>query len=113
MSCVERHDLEGLQLQSGGFVESGWILLFKNFGIFALTVMLAFHLYIHLLCSRTLRSTYGDKQYIGAVEGLNFSALVASFNLPVLMIFPVYFLLAIFSAVLCGVAGKHGIGLKS
>lgn len=100
------------QLQSGGFAESGWILLFKNFGIFALTVMLAFHLYIHLLCSRTLRSTYCDKQYIGAVEGLNFSALVASFNLPVLMIFPVYFLLAIFSAVLCGVAEKHGIGLK-
>lgn len=101
------------QLQSGGFAESGWILLLKNFGIFALIVLLAFHLYIHLLCSRTLRSAYGCKQYTGAVEGLNFSALVASFNLPVLMIFPVYFLLAIFSAVLCGVAEKHGIGLKS
>lgn len=101
------------KLQSGGFAESGWILLFKNFGIFALLVMLGFHLYIHLLCSRTLRSAYGYKQYIGAVEGLNFSALFASFNLPVLMIFPVYFLLAIFSAVLCGVAEKNGIGLKS
>lgn len=101
------------KLQSGGFAESGWILLFKNFGIFALIVMLAFHLYIHLLCSRTLRSAYGNKQYIGSVEGLNFSAFVASFNLPVLMIFPVYFLLAIFSAVLCGVVVKNGIGLKS
>jgi len=114
--------LEGLQLlsgnpeakiQSGGFAESGWILLFVNFGGGALIVMLGFHLYIHLLCSRMLRSAGSCKQYIGAVEGLNFSALVASFNLPVLMIFPVYFLLAIFSAVLCGVAGKHGIGLKS
>lgn len=101
------------QFQSGGFAESGWILLFKNFGIFALIVMLGFHLYIHLLCSRTLQSADSCKQYIGAVEGLNFSALVASFNLPVLMIFPVYFLLAIFSAVLCGVAGKYGVGFKS
>jgi len=102
-----------VKIQGGGFAESGWILLFKNFGIFALFVMLGFHLYIHLLCSRMLRSTDSNRQYIGAVEGLNFSALVASFNLPVLMIFPVYFLLAIFSAVLCGAAGKHGIGLKS
>jgi hypothetical protein len=114
--------LEGVQLllgnpvaklQGGGFAESGWIFLFKNFGIFALIVMLGFHLYVHLLCSRTLRSADSNKQYIGAVEGLNFSALVASFNLPVLMIFPVYFLLAIFSAVLCGIAGKHRIGPNS
>lgn len=101
------------QFQSRGFAESGWILLFKNFGMFALIVMLSFHLYIHFLCSSMLRSAFNRKQYVGAVEGLNFSALVASFNLPVLMIFPVYFLLAIFSAVLCGLAGKNGIGLKS
>ena len=112
--------LEGLKLlsggfaeKSGGFAESGWILLLNNFGIFTLLVMLGFHLYIHLLCLRTIRSGYSYKQYIGAVEGLNFSAFVASFNLPVLMIFPIYFLLAIFSAVLCGVAGNYDIRIKS
>lgn len=100
-------------LQGENFAESGWILLFKNFGIFALLVIFGFHLYIHFLCMRTLHSVYGYRQYVGAVEGLNFSAFFASFNLPVLMIFPVYFLLAIFSAILCGVAGGNGVGLKS
>jgi hypothetical protein len=114
--------LEGLQLLSGslaaklhgeGFAESGWILLFKNFGIFALLTMLGYHTYIQFVCSRMLRLDSKHKQYIGSVEGLNFAAFIASFNLPVLMIFPVYFLLSIFSAVLFGLAGKLGIGYKS
>jgi len=115
-------NLQGLQLPSGnleaeiqslGFAESGWVLIFVNFGIFALFVMIGFHLYIQFLCARLLRSNFDRKQYVGAVEGLNFSAFLASFNLPVIMIFPVYFLLAIFSAVLCAMASKNGIGLKS
>jgi hypothetical protein len=101
------------KLESGGFAESGWILIFKNFGLLTFLILFCFHIYIQLLCVRMLNAGLDNSQYIGAVEGLNFSAFLASFNLPVLMMFPVYFLLAIFSASLCGMAAKNGIRLKS
>lgn len=97
---------QGAKLESGGFAESGWVLIIKNFGFPAVFLMLGLHTYVYFLCRRFLKVISHSKRFVGATDGLNFSALVASINLPVIMIFPVYLLLALFSAILLNMAEK-------
>jgi hypothetical protein len=89
-----------------GFSESGLLLLFNNFAPPVLAGILLFHVLTFLACRRLLGDLNAPylRPFAGAVEGLNFSAFVASLNLPVIMIFPVYLLLALFSAIVIGLA---------
>jgi hypothetical protein len=95
---------------SRGFSESGVLLIFNNFSPPVLIGWLVFHVITFVACRRLLASADPDnmRPFVGAVEGLNFSAFIASFNLPVIMIFPVYLLLAIFSAAVLGLNEKIG-----
>lgn len=97
---------QGAKIESGGFAESGWVLIIKNFGVPAFFLMLGLHTYVYFLCRRFLKAISHDKKFVGATDGLNFSALVSSINLPAIMIFPVYLLLALFSAILLNMADK-------
>lgn len=84
---------------SNEFTESGWLLIYKNFGIVVLSGIILFHVHTFWACHNLLKKkTHPHASFIGAVEGLNLSALIASFNLPVIMIFPIYMLLGLFSA---------------
>lgn len=100
---------------SRGFSESGFLLIFNNFPIPVLIGWIVFHTIIFLACRRLLvrADTAAVHPFIGAVDGLNFSAFVASFNLPVIMIFPVYLLLAIFAAAVLGLDEKTGNKLRT
>lgn len=90
---------------SRGFTESGLLLLFNNFAPSVLAGILLFHALTFLACRRLLtEQNPALTSFVGSVDGLNFSALVASLNLPVIMIFPVYLLLALFSAIVIGLA---------
>ncbi len=92
--------------KGGGFAESGYVLVYNNFGLIALVIILIFHGITFFACRRQLvrQASAGLNPFVGAVDGLNFSAAVASLNLPVIMIFPVYLLLALFAAIVIGLA---------
>lgn len=92
--------------KGGGFAESGYVLVYNNFGLIALIIILIFHGITFFACRRQLvrQTSAGLNPFVGAVDGLNFSAAVASLNLPVIMIFPVYLLLALFAAIVIGLA---------
>lgn len=92
--------------KGGGFTESGYVLVYNNFGLIALVIILIFHGITFFACRRQLvrQTSAGLNPFVGAVDGLNFSAAVASLNLPVIMIFPVYLLLALFAAIVIGLA---------
>ena len=92
--------------KGGGFAESGYVLVYNNFGLIALVIILVFHGITFFACRRQLvrQTSAGLNPFVGAVDGLNFSAAVASLNLPVIMIFPVYLLLALFAAIVIGLA---------
>lgn len=99
--------MEGLSLLAGErisgqstFAESGWILVYMNFGLLSILILWLFHVFIFFACIRAFKYNTVSKSFAGAVEGLNMSAFVASFNVPVLIMFPVYFLLAIFAGIL-------------
>ena len=92
--------------KGGGFAESGYVLVYNNFGLIALVIILVVHGITFFACRRQLvrQTSAGLNPFVGAVDGLNFSAAVASLNLPVIMIFPVYLLLALFAAIVIGLA---------
>lgn len=100
---------QALPVSVGGFAESGWILLYVNFGVAAVLVLLLFHGAIFMACRRLLLSTNRPLSIplVGATDGLNFSAVVAMLNLPVIMIFPVYMLLALFGAIVLSLAERN------
>ena len=85
------------------FAESGFLLLLYNFGLPVLVIVVALHLATlracHLIFRR--RGEYSDtmRALAGATEGLTVSALLASMNLPIVIVSPVYLLVAILSAV--------------
>lgn len=84
------------------FAESGFLLLFYNFGLPGLVIVVSLHLITLRACHRILRrkGEYSDtiRALAGATEGLTVSALLASINLPIMIISPVYLLVAVLSA---------------
>ena len=82
------------------FVESGFLLILLNLGLPVLLIIIWVHLRT-LFEARSFRETGGDlRAFSGATEGITFSILFSSLNLPVIIISPVYLIAAIFSGII-------------
>lgn len=84
------------------FVESGFLLILLNLGLPVLLIMIWIHLRT-LLETKSFRETGGGlSAFSGATEGITFSILFSSLNLPVIIISPVYLIAAMFSGIVLG-----------
>ena len=84
------------------FAESGFLLLLYNFGLPVLTMIVVLHFATLWSCRLVLRrdnSSTDSQAVAGAAEGLTFSVLLVSLNLPTIIIAPVYLLVVILSAI--------------
>ncbi len=84
------------------FAESGFLLLLYNFGAPILIIVVALHVATLLACRVILVRSASSREmqaFAGAAEGLNISVLLASINLPVIIVSPVYLFVAILSAI--------------
>ena len=80
------------------FSESGLLLLLMNFGLPILLLVLT----VHILTLRSIThlvNCSSVRPFFGATQGLTFSVLLFSLNLPAIIISPVYLWVAIFSAI--------------
>lgn len=89
------------------FAESGYVLLLINLGLPVLVLLIVQHLATFYACHKLMKKEGPERTFAGATEGLIFSVLLFNLNLPVIIISPVYLVLAIFSAVTLSMATQR------
>jgi len=88
------------------FVESGFLLILLNLGLPVLLIVIWLHLYTLLATRSFMETSSSERTFAGATEGITFSILFSSLNLPVVIISPVYLMSAIFSGIILGNKSK-------
>ena len=84
------------------FAECGYLFLLYNFGVFALIIILAFHLRVLFVCHAINSKNTESREllnFTGATQGLTISVLIANFNYPAIIYPPVYLMVVVFSAI--------------
>jgi hypothetical protein len=82
------------------FVESGMLMLLINFGLPVMLLVVFLHLYTLASCKSFFLESVEVGCFAGATEGLIFSVLLFSLNLPIVILSPVYLFVAIFSGLI-------------